>query len=363
MIFNKQDLFCDYSATSNVLKFHQEYKFLKEEWIFLGEETQICEFYKDILNINKIYRVDKNNYSPYQIHKSYPSARSFYLQTIWVCIGENIFLTYKDENKSYVKFKNDRLNFLDIGDIFITSKEIYENKYKSIHNSLILLEIGHILYNIEYISQCYGMKISIDSCEDDFNVVKVRTRRVPNNSNLLSIEKFKLLASFRNSGSYRNKIMNIDSKVKENIYISSIDILLKFRDLFQYDFEESVKTLVFINDGTKFINLEFMIIISYEQLNREYYFIDFRTASQYTLFLITKNNKKNIRYTDLLLYMGYLAQEICLKNSKDGVYNRPVKQVIQPFWKNVLNNLFKDYIPFYGVITGKESKILSEDDI
>lgn len=52
-----------------------------------------------------------------------------------------------------------------------------------------------------------------------------------------------------------------------------------------------------------------------------------------------------------------LAQEVCIENAYPIVYNRPIKQVMQNFWKPVLRQTtaFDTYIPFYGVITGKDS--------
>lgn len=67
-------------------------------------------------------------------------------------------------------------------------------------------------------------------------------------------------------------------------------------------------------------------------------------------------------YAELIQYMGFLAQEICINNSITGIYNRPVKQMNLKFWNKVIkqNAEFKDFIPFYGVLTGRESVLYAK---
>ena len=94
---------------------------------------------------------------------------------------------------------------------------------------------------------------------------------------------------------------------------------------------------------------------------KEYNYLNARTMSQITAFLYKWEKGMFVNYAELIQYIGFLAQEVCINNSAVNVYNRPVKQMNFNFWLPILeqNNSLKDYIPFYGVLTGKESELIS----
>ncbi|BDD41040.1 hypothetical protein [Streptococcus ruminantium] len=134
-----------------------------------------------------------------------------------------------------------------------------------------------------------------------------------------------------------------------------------FEKLFASQLKGIVQRVVLYNNGEYFTDSNGEYVVQYFELNREYYFVDFRTASQYTLLLI-KLPPIQDELINYILFMGYLAQEICINNAGLGHYNRPVKQVNFTFWKNILGDKYKDYLPFYGVITGKETILSGESE-
>jgi len=93
----------------------------------------------------------------------------------------------------------------------------------------------------------------------------------------------------------------------------------------------------------------------------EYNYLNARTMSQITAFLYKREKGMFVNYAELIQYIGFLAQEVCINNSAVNVYNRPVKQMNFNFWLPIMkqNDIYEEYIPFYGILTGKESESAS----
>ena len=165
MEYNKRDLFSDYVSTYSEIDTIQEYRYKEGEWDFKYKKvsSKVTDLEKDILNINKTYRTNKNDYSPYLKHKSYPSARSYYPQKIWYSLGEGRFTIYDDNECCYKVYENKELIDIKKGSVILSTNDIMMEHYKSIHNSLICLELGHIIYNIERICLLYKCRININS--------------------------------------------------------------------------------------------------------------------------------------------------------------------------------------------------------
>lgn len=348
MKYTKKDLICDYLSSCKIFEYEQEYR---EEYTFfnkIDKSISLEERYLKILEIMKVCRIENFNRSYYKKHKSYPSARSFYKQKIWISIGNNNFATINEFTGEIIVYENKFIDS-DKGDIIITADNIKFENYKRIHNTLNVLEVGHMIYNISEISKKYGFSIKVNAKVDNFVCIKSEKK---NNLIYDSIENKYIT---RTSGKYIGKLINLNMNVEEAFYEIKTNKEKDFYSLFSYELKSIVKYIVFRNnkcDGFVFGDIK----IDYEILNKEYSYIDFRSCSQYTLLIFDKSIIKKKIITDYILFMGYLAQEICILNSKKYIYNRPVKQVYIPIWKEILKNtVYKDDIPFYGVITGIET--------
>ena len=352
MEYNKRDLFSDYVSTYSEIDTIQEYRYKEGEWDFKYKKmsSEVTDLEKDILNINKTYRTNKNDYSPYLKHKSYPSARSYYPQKIWYSLGKGRFTIYDDNECCYKVYENKELNDIKKGSVILSTNDIMMEHYKSIHNSLICLELGHIIYNIERICLLYNCRININSKKfKDYILLNINDNEKYDSVNMEKLEK---LYANRSSGSYTKKLINIKGDYNNYNFIPDNDVTEQFYKIFGYKLNGIVDRIIFQNNGFCYSSNKYMS--KFIDLNAQYHFVDFRTASQYTLFLIKRNLKKD-NLIDYILFIGYLAQEICLENSKKNVFNRPVKQVEPFFWQEVIG-INPKYIAFYGVITGKETR-------
>ena len=94
---------------------------------------------------------------------------------------------------------------------------------------------------------------------------------------------------------------------------------------------------------------------------KEYNYLNARTMSQITAFLYKWEKGMFVNYAELIQYIGFLAQEVCINNSAVNVYNRPVKQMNFNFWLPIMkqNDIYEEDIPCYGILTGKESESAS----
>jgi len=139
---------------SNFDKFKFRKSFSNNEFNHLTERMD-REFIRDILQLNDVIRVEKNSY--FKIHKSYPSPRSLYPIKILVSIGSSFYVTKNDIQDVYELYSCENLN-VPSGDIVLEFNDKYLEDYKSIKKSLLLLEMGHLLFNLLYIIKVYGKK-------------------------------------------------------------------------------------------------------------------------------------------------------------------------------------------------------------
>lgn len=261
-------------------------------------------------------------------------------------------MTMNDIDNTFGVYYYDIFHDINQDRIILMSEEIDDENYGSIHNTLTILELGHMVYNLHYICSCFNSSIRIQIKSRYVLVDLVEDEQVKR-----EIKKYNQLAQLRSSGSYSNKLINFSLDHSAYRYVSVIDRKKVFKQLFNQELNDVIEVLEFINTGICFWNEEYDIQISFEELNAQYDFVDFKSATQYTLFLINKEYISTKLLKNCILYIGYLAQEICFENSQIGVYNRPVKQVLTDFWDGKVeeNISLSGYTSFYGVITGKES--------
>lgn len=360
MKYTLSDYICDYLYITDGKTFTQPYQSEDNlNWKFISIITQVNKFYETLLFCDKIIRIAPYTYSPYKVHKSYPSARSLYPLKLWVCLSKGYFITNDDKSGKYALFYNDDLTYLSPGTVLITNDEINLPIYKSIHKSLEYLEMGHLLYNLFEVYKIFGNSFIIDNSPVNFTALILKeekdTFKVDFNSVRKKILQFKEKARYRNSGSYYSRINNLDSHRDKNFFKVELDLQEHYMSLFNKKEKCPLIVTYFSNDNNGyFVSDE--IKIPYHKLNKEYNFINFRTCSQFTLISLKKDffvGKRN--FIDEIQYIGFVAQIICLNNSLPNFYNRPVKQVLVKAWNNdLLKNQREQALPIYGVISGWE---------
>lgn len=362
MLYLEEDLISDISYFSGDDTKPQ----IKNEYEKIGKKIDknifFDEYENQILDLNTVIRVDNYLRTPYSIHMSYPSARSLY--TIKLYIQKEEYLLTKDfwKNKEVIKTEPSfyESNKLKSGDIVIELLEFKDKHYPSIFKTLQNLEVGHLLYNIAVLADIYGYEYEIDN--KFLNILVLKQKRVFYNlKKNEEIAEFWERAKHRTSGKYYGGLINFDLNHEEYRYFPNRCTKIKCIK-FDKKIIESVKTIVFINDDNSFINKEYGLVLEYSYLMKEYNYINARTMSQITVFLCKWRKHEMRNYAELIQYMGFLAQEICINNSITGIYNRPVKQMNLKFWNKVIkqNAEFKDFIPFYGVLTGRESVLYAK---
>ncbi|MFI3124798.1 hypothetical protein ODU07_04770 [Streptococcus suis] len=364
MKYDKKDLFCDYLSLNSILEHAQDYRLNAQTWVYLFtlSKNELNEFDRAILTINKTCRITRNSYSPYTLHKPFPSARSYYPERVWISLGKGHFLSYFENDDSYKVYYNEEAKEVEAASVLLSTEDIQVAHYRAIHNSLITLELGHIIYNIECIFNIFGFSILVDSLSMKRYIIIQKGESVEDNLTFKNLVEVKRLFQLRSSGSYRYKLINLDNDFTNYQYTPAINLETSFKKLFASQLKGIIQRVVLYNNGEYFTDSNGEYIVQFFELNREYYFVDFRTASQYTLLLI-KLPPIQDELIDYILFMGYLAQEICINNAGLGRYNRPVKQVNFTFWKNILGDKYKDFLPFYGVITGKESVLSGKREV
>ncbi|MGT2965386.1 hypothetical protein [Streptococcus acidominimus] len=357
MLLTRKDFICDHLFTATGIELAQEESRSEYCWEFVNYIDYLPKFQEAILDLFTINRVSHKEESPYGFHKSYPSARSFYLQKAYFCIGNHCFVTIDSLTGKFLVFQNTQINSQS-GQLIIVSDRMPNGFYSAIRNSLVLLEIGHILYNVDYISMCFENDIKNVTINKDY--IQIDFSKCSEDLDLTDCSReisfFKTKLKLRTSGPYYRKLRNLSCNYKDGIYDIRTEISIQYKKLFGKEYtDDSIKILTLKNDGDKFISQN-NLYLPYHILNSEYNYVDFRYSSQYTLFLIKLHVNEPLEISRLVLLIGYIAQEICVENSNSSRYNRPVKQVLSDEkWEHYLKTSFPNYLQFYAVISGNIS--------
>lgn len=359
--YSEKDLISDMSYfNGNDDKMQKKYKY-NEIGEITDEKIYFSGYESQILDLNTVIRVDNFLRTPYSIHMSYPSARSLY--TLRLYFFKDGYLLTKDfwKRKEVLKAKSSICVDSNIsnGDIIIELKEFNDNHYPSIFKTLQILEVGHLLYNISLIADIYGYEYELDN--DSINILVLKNKKAGNNylENNKTIE-FWEKAQNRSSGKYYGGLINFDLDYQKYAYSpKGTDETKSIK--FNKNIMNSVKTLTFVNDGNALVDKNNGLVLYYGYIMKEYNYLNARTMSQITAFLYKWEKGMFVNYAELIQYIGFLAQEVCINNSAVNVYNRPVKQMNFNFWLPIMkqNDIYEEYIPFYGILTGKESESAS----
>ena len=283
-MYTKADFIADAMVRKNRnWHFIQEYRMLDKNWVYVKKATNMSDLFINILKVNQYTRASSKSYSIYRLHKAYPSARSFYKAKLWISLGNGMAMTMNDIDNTFGVYYYDIFHDINQDRIILMSEEIDDENYGSIHNTLTILELGHMVYNLHYICSCFNSSIRIQIKSRYVLVDLVEDEQVKR-----EIKKYNQLAQLRSSGSYSNKLINFSLDHSAYRYVSVIDRKKVFKQLFNQELNDVIEVLEFINTGICFWNEEYDIQISFEELNAQYDFVDFKSATQYTLFLINK---------------------------------------------------------------------------
>lgn len=308
------------------------------------------EFIREILQLNDVIRVEKKSH--FKIHKSYPSPRSLYPIKILVSIGSSFYVTKNDIQDVYELYSCEDFN-VQSGDIVLEFNDKYLEDYKSIKKSLLLLEMGHLLFNLLYIIKVYGKKYMNGS--GNFGLLHLKLISSSNQLDKRSLNRFKEKYYYRNSGPYNHPITNTNvSFIEDELpnYSHSIDDISSF---FKDDkMSSNIRVDTYVNQGSGvFISINDDNIINYRTLNLIYPYINFWGVSMFTIFSLHKIvflNKAN-KY---LAALGYLSQNTSLVLSKNpSRYNRPIKSFKIKTLEKLINYGADCWIPYYALITGE----------
>lgn len=362
IIYTKEDFISDYLYSCGKKSTKQE----EEKRVVLGQEIMFeirtNEYEDNILLLNTVLRVDDYLRTPYSIHMSYPTARSLYTIRLYIMKqGHYITADFWGERHTI----NPSVEFMQKagaceGDILIETLSFEDEHYPYIYKTLQNLEVGHLLYNIGFMAEEYGLKYNVNNTFSNTLLLCKEKKNSNNQTDRGNIEKFWERAKMRSSGKYYGGLINFEMNHEDYRYFPyKMDKMQSI--FFGSSIENLVKKILFINNGEEYINDEYHLSCSYESLMKEYHYVNFRTQSQFFLIMVKWPQDEVKNYADIIQYIGMLAQEICIENARESIFNRPVKQINQFFWSEVMkqNNLLYNYIPFYGVITGKESNKFS----
>ena len=346
MKYTIEDLYKDILYCNTESKFSSQQFYSDEENIILTKikEINIDEFSPEIkiLLLPIIEQPLRNlDETPYVWHLSYPSARSFYTIKGFVGLGNNkVVGKIPGENHLTIFNVNFKVNKNYI--YIIRTREIKENFYIQIHNSLQALEAGHIIGSYYMLANMLKLTFCKVSFGDSIDVIGFDSFKVEN-LNKFRLDKLKIKYLYRSSGIYYGMLSNW-------IKVS------KFKPLKQTELTQISKFFgienkyscykTFINDGHCYWDDEKYKSLSYENLQNKFSFWDPRYGSALTIFGI---RKVDYNINKVVESIGTCAQIICLNNAKKKFINRPVKQIIPNKWGGVFN--CSDIIPFYGVIS------------
>ncbi|WP_066265347.1 hypothetical protein [Heyndrickxia acidicola] len=352
MIYNIADFLGEIASNNEILTITQtlesgldKYKFLRIE----NGSKHIDNSYAELLKLNDFIRIETPG--PYKLHKGYPSPRSLYPIEMFICVNENQFVL-KDNYKDQYKYYSNISIKAEQGDILLEFNNKYPEHYNHIKKTLLILECGHFLYNINKVGLMLGYKYEVITI--DKYRIHLKSQKVETDINKTKkITEFSRRSYLRNSGHYRHPLtpLNNNTKVVLNNYekdFHDIERLFKNNDI-----SEKIQIQTYLNRG----NGEFLEVgskqnnyINYRNLNMIYPYINFKGVNTFSFLLIKNRTFTTENATKYLLSLGYIAQSICMYHADYHVFCRPIKS-FSFFEVEKLLKIDKDnYTPFYFLI-------------
>ncbi|MDP5272681.1 hypothetical protein [Chengkuizengella axinellae] len=309
---------------------------------------------KNMLSVNDLVRIESD--TTYKIHKGYPSPRSIYPLKMFISLGNHQFVSKDDTQERYMYYYNSNIN-AETGDILIEFTNKYPSYYMNIKKSLLILEMGHFLFNITKTAELLGSKYKLIDINHHIHL-----RRIKKPSNQVEYKKllnFKMKCKYRNSGPFLYPITNVNPKIIHKSYSFKDETNDHFNHLEQLinidDIRNQVKIIPYINRGNGIFESpsnEEGPRIHYMKLNKTHPYINFIGVSFFVVFLINHNVFQSEKATQYILSLGYLSQMISLNHSSESQYCRPIKSYDIELLESLLSLDTSQFTPYYCLISG-----------
>lgn len=352
---------CHYYGASNL---KQQLNTTIDEYTLIGHEQDsqnIEERFQFLLELNDYNRVGHNTH--FKLHKGYPSPRSLYPLKLFLCLGEHHYLS-KDDIENVYEYYNHSLIKSNKGDLHISFRDIYLENYQYIKKTLLLLEIGHLLFNVIYTANVLGLYYKPHVKDDDIYLELIDEERL-NEVNRSVLNIFKQKSMNRNSGKYLIPITEPELFVLDRLeeYNQLLELELSRIEVFfgNYKLKKHIRVITYVNNGQGSFNSskseeEEEITIGYKELNKIYPYVNFIGVTFFAVFLLENEVFKYENAIEFILSLGYLSQSISIQYSNQDQFCRPIKS----FNMNDLETLFSidntKYTAFYCLLSGSNIK-------
>ncbi|MGM7680626.1 hypothetical protein ACSVDA_00600 [Cytobacillus sp. Hm23] len=338
----------DKRIEQNIISRTDEYH-RNKQW----SEEEIDQFLKAMLRMNDFVRVEMN--TTYKLHKGYPSPRSIYPLQLFISIGNGQFVMKDDCEEKYECFHNPQFK-ANKGDIIIEFIDKYPNNYKNIKKTLLILEAGHLLYNILTIAKLFNRKYKLNQIDNRIQLQFLESNEL--NIDVEKIEQFNNACKERNSGPFLFPITTVNPYLLENPFSMKADIddaLSNLEHFFSMNqLKEQIEVVYYYNQG----NGQFSSLssdgpkINYVELNEIYPYINFFGATSFVIFLIKNDAFKLPNAINYLLTLGYLNQLIAVNQASKYQYSRPIKSYDMEALEKLAQIDMSIYTPYYCLISG-----------
>ncbi|QFT90789.1 hypothetical protein FIU87_19265 [Bacillus sp. THAF10] len=351
MNYSKYD-FLQELAYNSLFNYEEQILDYQLDQYLLLDDNVVCDdpVLETMTGLNDYIRVEKDTH--FKVHKGYPSPRSLYPIKLFVATKEGEFLTKHEQSKRFQLYENPTRSGTE-GDILLEYGKIYPDYYKSIKKSLLLLEAGHLLFNINYVATTCGENYKVNIANGYLLLKKENSQKQEFDKDRL--QRFYHLSSIRNSGPYLHPITAFD-------YLPLLDDAADFQrlckqldTLFTQPLRKNAIQLIKLqNDGNgNFKVPESQTMVDYKQLNSIYPYINFKGVSGMYLFTIDNLVFNEEEYvTPYILAIGYLAQYYCMMYASEEHYCRPVKSFNVGAFENLLAINGNQRTIMYSVIIG-----------
>lgn len=351
MNYTRNDFFQELAFNSLFNNEEQVLVHQMDDYVLLKEDVDCDDLVQRIMmGLNDYNRVEKNTY--FKVHKGYPSPRSLYPIRLFVVTENGTFITKNEQTKKFELYENAAREGEE-GDILLEYGKVYPAYYKSIKKSLLLLEAGHLIYNIHYVAACCGARYKVLEKNGYLLLKKISISQHDIEHDKL--EHFFQRSSIRNSGPYLhpitafNLIPLLDDALDYQRLTEQLDML--FEQPLQKD---AIQLIKLQNDGSASFHIpDRESNVDYRQLNSIYPYINFKGVSG--MYMFTIDNlvfKEEQNMTPYILAIGFLAQFYCMMYASEDNYCRPVKSFSIGEFEHLLGINGSQTTIMYSVIIG-----------
>ncbi|KOO51837.1 hypothetical protein [Viridibacillus arvi] len=302
---------------------------------------------KEILKLNSYIKINK--YNKYILHKSYPSPRAIYPLNVQIYSGGYYFNIddLSGEIFKQIVYQNNSKVYYNEMDIIISLKDYnkYPEYYDKIKKSLLLLEVGHLIYNIILKTKVMGVFYELSEIEEDKVILRKSTNILK--EDLKKSEEMKILDKLflnRTSGPQRPSLF-LKSSFINNSFSKEECVYVKNSLL---GIENEIITIKLTRSGDSFFYNT--VKFHYTEINSLNYTVNFKYVNELYIFLF---NKKflNADLSSQIINIGSICQEKILMGTAEGYNSRPLKSFNMIETEKFVKGLgFIEYIPHYFLV-------------